>query len=179
MFVPKPVLFFILFLCISSQVFSQIYSEKIAHADMLPEEPVNTVFTFDALKDLQYLEEELKIHKGTEHRNHHLGDEVALRMHLFMQKYTYESAPAPGAFTGQKVIRKPIIYNSILKIENHVKKQVRKSRISPEEGEFVMNRCLEYAIVLLHENTGQLEQTLKKQKSAQQLIRVMERIELK
>jgi len=157
--------------------YSQVYSEKI---DMiLPEEPAKYTFSFHALHEFHLLEKEINELTRESYRSHSLGDEVALRMHLFEQRYTYTSEPAPGAFSGQKVIRKPVLYHSALKIENHIKKQVRKGKMSQEEGEFILKFSLEYAIVLLHQNTETLEETLKTIKSVQEMIHVFESIELR
>ena len=53
--------------------------------------------------------------------NHFLGSEIAKKMYLFNEQYSYKVPLAPGNSATKTVFRKPEIYSSVKKIERYLK----------------------------------------------------------
>ncbi|HYX06917.1 MAG TPA: hypothetical protein VE912_09320 [Bacteroidales bacterium] len=109
---------------------------------------------------------------------HPLGDEVARRMYLFENTYTYLSKAAPGAFAGNLVVKKPVIYKSVRKIEKYITRESKKGKISRLQGAEELCRILDFAIVLLHEDTTDFERSLRKASGMNDLITLFDQIRI-
>jgi hypothetical protein len=166
-----------LLLVLSLESFAQdhaLYEEHMAEGPAFPvvgekEKPFVLQTTFYSY---QSLEDELEAISNTSVRKHLLDIEVALRLHLFEHTYSYYSEAAPGAFSGQKVIHKPIIYHCIYKIEKHYRKQLRLGEIDGEEASRQLKRILDKSIILYHYDTEDFEGLLKDTRSVEEMIRV-------
>ena len=112
-------------------------------------------------------------------QNHALGEAAAKRLYLFENTYTYYSEPAPGAFSGKKVIDKPVIYHSIYKIDKHLRKKVRKEVIAKTSGADKLNYYLELALMLRYEETDVLENDLKKSRNAEEMMEILGNVSIK
>lgn len=110
-------------------------------------------------------------------RRHRLGEEIAKRLHLFEKLYTHESK-SPGAFSSRQIIEKPVIYNSINKIEKYFKKQVRKDQIAKTNAAGDFKSILEKALLLYYEDTKELESILSNRESIEKQITVFNNITL-
>lgn len=137
--------------------------------------PVYTFTTSDQLLDIPA---ELKKIDITTIRRHALGDEVAKRIHLFEQTYTYMSNPLPGSFAGKLVIQKPEIYNGMLKLGKIVARQEKKGIISREQAVSDLSRYLETALLLFYEDTAAFEEELKRTSGDDALVSLFQRVKL-
>ena len=124
------------------------------------------------------LEEELSQIEPGLFRSHPLEEEVAARLQLFEETYTHYSEPAPGAFTGSRVISKPVIYQAIYRIDREYRKQVRSGETEKGEAASQMCRILDTALILYHYDTGELEEAIKNSDSVDQLLMLFSRIRL-
>ena len=66
--------------------------------------------------------------------NHFLGNEIAKKMYLFNDHYSYKVAIAPGNSATKTVFRKPEIYSSVKKIERFLKKCVKNGDVKSTVG---------------------------------------------
>jgi hypothetical protein len=134
------------------------------------------IYQSDYLKD--EFQDEIRRVRLDEIRNHSLGGEVAKRMYLLEEMYTYETEPVPGAFSGKRIVKKPEIYNSITRIEKHIRKQVRKGRVSEQTGSMELSQYLEFALAIRYEDTKSFETALKKADNIEELIATYNMIKL-
>ena len=93
--------------------------------------------------------------------NHFLGDEIAKKMYLFNDHYSYKVAIAPGNSATKTVFRKPEIYSSVKKIERFLKKGVKNGDIKNTVAQNEYDKVLNVVLNILDENTAKLEERLK------------------
>jgi hypothetical protein len=93
--------------------------------------------------------------------NHFLGSEIAKKMYLFNDHYSYKVAIAPGNSATKTVFRKPEIYSSVKKIERFLKKCVKNGDIKSVVAQNEYDKVLNVALNILDENTAKFEERLK------------------
>ena len=76
--------------------------------------------------DMQEMEE---VVNTQEIKPHFLGNEIATRLQLLKESYTYKE-PNEISGTENAVIEKPSIYNAVRKVNRYLKKAVKKGDIS-------------------------------------------------
>jgi len=101
--------------------------------------------------------------------NHAFGDMVSKKFYLFDSKYTYEIPNVPGNPQSKTVIRKPMIYESVYKIDKYLKKSVKKGEMSVENASVIMNKVLDVANCILTVDTSAFEKEISQRKDAQAL----------
>lgn len=173
-------LIFLVIACFNG-ILAQDLSENIqteSH-EHVPVTPEKQLFVYEPIESLDKIEKDIKAIDPSNIRNHTFGEDIAKRLFLFEKNYVYYSDPAPGAFSGKKVIQKPVIYNSIYKIEKHLRKQVRKGNIDKQTARVELSNLLEVAIILLHEDTEMLEEELRKTRPEEGIMAVFNRIIIK
>ena len=136
-------------------------------------------FLFESNYGFARIREELDNIDVSRVRKHYFGNEVALRYYLFEQQYTYVTNAAPGAFSGKMTIKKPLIYNSILKIDKHLRKKVKKGELLKETGAEQLTRLLDYAMILLNESTADFENALKLAETPEEQIKLFNHVVIK
>jgi hypothetical protein len=94
--------------------------------------------------------------------DHILGDQVAQKLYLLESKYTYEVPIVPGNPQTRTMIRKPIIYEAVIKIERYLKKSVKKGGISTEAASAELNKVLDVAFNVLTADTESFETIISK-----------------
>ncbi len=159
----------------------QGYSGGGAPYEHRSDEPsgIETSFTYElSYFSFPELEEQLSQVEPGLFRSHPLEEEVAVRLQLFEETYTHYSEPAPGAFTGSRVISKPVIYQAIYRIERAFRKQVRTAESVRDETAAHMCRILDTALILYHYDTGELEEAIKNADSVDELLMLFSRIRL-
>ncbi len=107
---------------------------------------------------------------------HPLGDEVAKKMVLFKDKYTYTEEASPTSPVSKTVIHKPTIFNAVQKVERSLKKGVRKDLVDTEDATKQMVSCLNVALICANLNTIEMEKRLKEAKTPEQIIEVFEAV---
>lgn len=107
-----------------------------------------------------------------------LGEEVALKMHLLKETYTY-IIPASPQTPGERVeISKPSIYNSLKKLNRYYKKQVKKDILTKEEAAKRFSTFLDIGYSVFNQNTDELEEALRKVRKPEEIEAVFSRIVL-
>ncbi len=94
---------------------------------------------------------------------HFLGNEIAKKMYLFDEAYTYTEAIAPGNPATRTMFKKPLIYSSVIKIEKLLKKNVKSKDLTLDEATVKFNKVLDVALNIKGLNTDKFEGTIKAQ----------------
>jgi len=102
--------------------------------------------------------------------SHFLGDDIAKKMYLLDKTYTYETKIAPGNPAVTTSIRKPAIYNSVIKIESYLKKSIRKKEITEALAAEQFNKVVDVALNVFFQDTEALENQLKSTDKASDLL---------
>ncbi len=104
--------------------------------------------------------------------NHDLGEMVAKKFYLLDSKYTYEIPLVPGNPQSKTMVRKPIVYESVYKIEKFLKKSVKKGEMSLENASTIMNKVLDVANCILTVDTSNFEKEIENRKNPQALTQL-------
>lgn len=97
---------------------------------------------------------------------HPFGQSVAEKLYLFESKYTYQVPIVPGNPQTRTMIRKPVIYDAVMKIERYLKKSVKKGEIPMETASADFNKVLDVALNVLTAETKDLEKDMDKTNNA-------------
>lgn len=92
---------------------------------------------------------------------HILGKLVSEKLYLLEAKYIYQVPIVPGNPQMRTVIRKPAIYDAVVKIEKYFKKSVKKGEITTEIASTEFNKVLDVAFNVLTAETTDFEKTIK------------------
>lgn len=110
---------------------------------------------------------------------HFLGDKIARKLYLLESKYTYEVPIVPGNPQTKTVVRKPIIYDAVLKIERYLKKSVKKGELSVETATKDFDKVLDVAFNILTVDTESFEKAINGSNDAASLTNLFtERVNL-
>jgi hypothetical protein len=104
--------------------------------------------------------------------NHDLGEMVSKKFYLLDSNYTFEMPLVPGNPQSKTIVRKPVIYKSVYKIEKYLKKSVKKSEISVENASVIMNKVLDVANCILTVDTGDFEKEISRRNNPQSLTQL-------
>lgn len=91
---------------------------------------------------------------------HTFGQSVSEKLYLLESKYTYEVPIVPGNPQTRTMVRKPVIYDAVKKIERHLKKAVKKGEITTESASGDFNKVLDVAFNVLTAETESFEKTI-------------------
>ena len=100
---------------------------------------------------------------------HVLGTLVAEKLYLLEAKYTYPVPIVPGNPQTRTMVRKPVIYDAVKKIERNLKKQVKKGEISTEVASGEFNKVLDVAFNVLTAETASFEKAITETKDVNSL----------
>jgi hypothetical protein len=114
------------------------------------------VFEFKAYPKDSYLNSISKEMTG----DHPFGDQVAKKIYLFNEFYTSEENLFPGNPATKTVIKKPVIYEAVKRIERDLKKSVKKGETSLSEASLTMNTVLDVALNIQTEDTRDFEKAI-------------------
>jgi hypothetical protein len=169
----KNILFFFLLLFVSStQTFSQ---DALAMSDPVEANGNGSsktslpVFEFKVYANNNDLDAITKEIAG----EHFFGDIVSRKLYLFGSKYTFEVQVVPGNPQTKTVVRKPVIYDAVIKIERFLKRSAKKGEITVETATEEFNKVLDVAINVLTSDTGSLEKAISNTNDAASLINLL------
>jgi hypothetical protein len=114
------------------------------------------VFEFKAYPRDSYLNNISKELAG----EHPFGDLVAKKIYLFNEFYTSEEPLFPGNPATKTIIKKPIIYDAVKRIERDLKKSVKKGETSVSEASSILNTVLDVALNIQTEDTRDFEKAI-------------------
>jgi hypothetical protein len=101
---------------------------------------------------------------------HFFGDLVAKKIYLFNKFYTSEENLFPGNPATKTVIKKPVIYEAVKRIEHDLKKSVRKGETSASEASSILNIVLDVALNIPTEDTRNFEKAIESAHSTKSKI---------
>jgi hypothetical protein len=116
----------------------------------------SSVFEFKAYPKDSYLNSITKEMAG----EHPLGELVAKKIYLFNEFYTSEENLFPGNPATKTVIKKPVIYEAVKRIERDLKKSVKKGETSVSEASSILNTVLDVALNVQTEDTRDFEKAI-------------------
>lgn len=101
--------------------------------------------------------------------DHAFGEQIAEKRYLLDKKYTYQVEIIPGNPQMRTVVRKPVIYDAVQKIERFLKKQVKKGEMPVETATADFNKVLDVAFNILTADTERFEKAINKADDANAL----------
>ncbi|MBZ4675683.1 MAG: hypothetical protein JG782_302 [Anaerophaga sp.] len=110
---------------------------------------------------------------------HYLGEDIARKFYLFKNLYTYQTPVSPGSPAMRTVIRKPVVYNALNKLEKHLKK-INYEGNAQNAGQLgqTFEHALDVAIAIYSQETPGFESELENSDSATEIMNVFSRVEL-
>jgi hypothetical protein len=139
----------------------------------------------DSAKEYKFIfrysvdEESLCSINDEELADHPLGDNIARKLYLLKETYTYIELPTPTSPGEKTIITKPSIYHSLQKLNRYYKKQVKGGDMSEEEAKMKLNQYLDIAISIFIENTESFEDELRKARKPNEISEVFSMVMLK
>jgi hypothetical protein len=91
---------------------------------------------------------------------HAFGARISEKLYLLEAKYTYQVPIVPGNPQTRTMVRKPVIYDAVRKIERNLKKQVKKGEVSTEVASGEFNKVLDVAFNVLTAETTSFEKAI-------------------
>ena len=110
--------------------------------------------------------------------NHFLGNDIARKMHLFQETYTYVERGTPMSPGDKVIVTKPNIYYAVRKVNKHFKRELRKDRISEEEARKKLGEILNISFVIYDQNTKKFEDHLKMNRKPEEILAAFNNVEL-
>jgi hypothetical protein len=101
---------------------------------------------------------------------HPFGELVAKKLYLLDEIYTSEVPLVPGNPQTRVYIKKPVIYETVRRIERDLKRSVKKGEISVEVAEIDFNKVLDVALNILTADTKKFENAIESSGSANSRI---------
>jgi hypothetical protein len=122
------------------------------------------VFTF------RYNQEELNEPESEAIRKHFLGEDIAYKMQLFKESYTYIEPASATSPADKIIVEKQPIFFSIKKMEKYLKKSVRKGYITEEEAVKILDTALNVALNIRYQDTKEFEDLLYSIKEEEEIV---------
>jgi len=111
--------------------------------------------------------------------DHFLGPEIALKWNDFQQKFKVVHEQSVGLAGKTVEIRKPAVYNAVNKINNYLKKSLKKGAIAKPEVIRIMDHVLTCSIELYSEpDTSAIEKDIMAAKNSEELVSIFESIKI-
>jgi len=149
---------------------------KTSTTNMLPGESEKiVVYEFDVY---DIVPEEVKKVTTEMSGTHFLGDQVAKKMYIFEDLYSYTEPIAPGNPATKTLYRKPLVYFSVKKIEKYLKKGVKKGELTMDDATAKFNKVLDIVINIKNKNTDKFEESLQSADNASDLLLIYSRVHL-
>jgi len=104
---------------------------------------------------------------------HLFGEVVSRKLYLLDSKYTYEVPIVPGNPQMRTIVRKPVIYDAVLKIERYLKKSVKKGAISVETASADFNKVLDIANSVCTADTKSFEKEISSSNNVVSLVNLL------
>ena len=117
--------------------------------------------------------------KNTYKEEHFLGDEMANKWSLFIQNYKHEYEQTVGLSNSSVEIIKPTVFNAVNKVNNYLKKALKKKDIDTAKAYACLEHVLNCAnLICYEENTKDIETEIKNAKSPEEMVKVFDSIRI-
>lgn len=104
---------------------------------------------------------------------HLFGEVVSKKLYLLDSKYTYKVPIVPGNPQMRTIVRKPVIYDAVLKVERYLKKSVKKGAISMETASTDFNKVLDIANSVCTADTKSFEKEISSTNDVVSLVNLL------
>jgi hypothetical protein len=111
-------------------------------------------------------------------KEHPLGSEVAEKLVLLKNRYTYIQPAGPTSPVEKTIISKPVIYNSIQKLNRYFKKALKKGIINIDTARTDFLMCINIALIIQSDNTKEFENYLNKMSSPEEILSAYRKVVL-
>lgn len=91
---------------------------------------------------------------------HQFGQDVSRRLYLLESKYTYETPAVPGNPQMKTMVRKPVIYDAVRRIEHYLKKGVKKGTNTLETATVTFTKVLDVALNAISADSNSFEKAI-------------------
>ncbi len=108
--------------------------------------------------------------------SHFLGDEIANKTFLLKKIYTHIEKGTPMSPVDKVIVKKPVIYYSVRKLDRYFKKELRKGRIEEAEARKKFNEVLDICISIYDQDTDEFEEYLRKRRKPEQILEAYEKV---
>jgi hypothetical protein len=109
---------------------------------------------------------------------HALGSEVARKMLLLQETYTYMERGTLMAPGDKTIVKKPDIYYSVKKLNNYYKKAVKKGTIDEKQAAKNLTSAVDKSYSIFYEDTKKFEEYLRAQKNPEDIQKAFDLIQL-
>ncbi len=106
------------------------------------------------------------------------SDEIGNKFDQLQKLYTYTTPIAPGNPGLKTVVRKPVIYNTVIKLNKHYKKLLKKGVLTETDYLKSSSKALNVAIAAFYNNTEEFEEVLMSTKEISTLAKLFEKAEV-
>ncbi len=103
-------------------------------------------------------------------KEHPLGNEIAEKLVLLKDRYTYVQPAGPTSPVEKTVISKPVIYNSIQKLNRYYKKELKAERIGLDQAKADFTMCIDIALIIHSADSEKFEEYLSKMKDPEEIL---------
>ncbi len=140
--------------CVSFGGFSQSADEDIFYFDFMVDK------IDDSGIDVTYL------------RSHPLGLDVAKKLELLRESYTWKEEASATVPRDRTIVEKPAIYYSVQKLNGHYKKAVKQGVMNEEEAKTALISAIDIALVIRYQQTAEFETKLRDFKKGEEIASV-------
>jgi hypothetical protein len=159
-------IFLVINICSSQDLLSYTNEGSHAEKDSAVTNKKSPIYEFKAYSKDSYLNNITSDMAG----EHFLGIQIARKIYLFNKFYTSEENLFPGNPATKTIIKKPIIYQAVKRIEHDLKKSVKRADISIADASTIMNTVLDVALNIQTEDTKDFEKALKSSSTTESKI---------
>ncbi len=96
--------------------------------------------------------------------DHYLGLDIAKKLQLLKDSYTWKEEGTPNSPTTKTVVEKPAIYYSLKKLDKYYKKAIGKGEISEAAAKDEFVKALDIALFIRFQETDAFESKLRELK---------------
>ena len=109
---------------------------------------------------------------------HYLGKDIAIKMHLLKETYTYIERGDDLNPVDKTIVNKPTIFYSMKKLNNYFRKQIKKGNLSEEEVRVKMDHYLNICLSIYLQSTDNFEEALRSSKGQDEIDGIFSRVVL-
>lgn len=93
--------------------------------------------------------------------DHYLGSDIAVKLELLKNSYTWKEEGTPNSPTTKTVVEKPAIYYSLKKLDKYYKKAIKQGALTEEAAKEEFVKALDIALFIRYQETTAFEDKLR------------------
>lgn len=167
-------LFFLFVLIVAAQGQDALAANK---SEGLPKGNVSEA-SFHALKPASMNVEQFSFNRYTSENvlnsNLDIEAQLAEKLQILNNTYTYTTPIAPGNPGLKTVVRKPVIYRGVMKLEKFYRKEIKEGRLKEEEAQLAFLKTIDVALSAFYCDTEKFESTIKSAKDIRTIAQIFQ-----